>query len=326
MNGKSSPMDSIDPNYEQAKYCFVHRDFAKTQALLGTHGPGPSTPAWVLYFALCDRAFIEPESPDWPQAERKELRVSVQHGRLWLELEERCDAVSAPVPPVLILSSFKLAEKYTEDPRPIVAFMEHVMALGPVAPDVFAAYVMQILVGLQHDFYYARQLVTETGGADQQDQQDLLQQIDTAEETHEHELVQKLRWEREQEQRRLDEAIKAASPAPSETGQPDDDTTVAQTAQSVQPAQPAASGNGVEDTEKAQNAPARRRPGLTGVWKQWLHEFVRSQGLFNALALAILLAGLASSRQARASLMRGRNWLYSALKSGLKMALSVTYL
>lgn len=297
-------------SYETASQYFLLRNFSEALESLADPGSTSSPKPYLLYLALCDRAFVEPDSKEWPLNDpgRKELRRLVLKSTMWSKFEKQWESFDEVVPSAIIITGFKLAAKFGADPKPIVDFVESYMARHTLPENVFLVFVQDILVGLQHDFFYARELAKNRIYTDQTSQKTILDLIDQEELDYNHEMSEELERVSRMEWERVEEAkLLAKKEAPEQLESSADEGLVVRDVKSVRRAR-------------------EPRLTLTQMWRKWFHDFMRGQGLFNALIFVFFLMAVVSNARMRNSLYRAGQRVWASIKTSLRMATTVSYL
>lgn len=321
-------------SYETASQCFINRDFPGAHDLLGSVSSIPDIKTWMLYLALCERALIEEDTPEWPisDPDRRALRRAVLKGGVWPELSTTWQQQSDTVPSTLVMTAMILSAKHNADPEPITKFMEEYLAQKDVPIGVVDVFLTSILAELSHDFFYARELAQSAIYEEYPEKQrDLLDKISQCEQkvVEEQKRAAQLQQQRveaaKEEQRRQEEALQASLSEDETLADLSDEKSSSATT----PAHNSDSNSQLTqhgNSAQGKNVRKYRRVDLTEYFKNWVKGVLRGEGVYNAIVLFLVVLALLKNGKSRQGLRDGAVWLYRAARTGLTMALRVTYL
>lgn len=319
--------------YESASQCFINRDFPGAHDLLGDVSSIPDIKSWMLYLALCERALIEEDTPEWPisDPDRRSLRKAVLKGSVWPEMSNSWQQRDEGVPPTLVMTAMVLSAKHNADPELIVRFMEEYLAQSDVPIGVVDVFLTSILAELSHDFFYARELAQSAIYEKYPEKrEELLGKIGHFEQQliEEQQRAERLQQERveaaKEERRRQEEAAQQSALSEDETltDLPDEKSSGVKSPTEESNSQLAQHAN----SAKGNNVRKYKRVDLTEYWKNWIRGILRGEGVYNAIVLFLVVLALLKNGKTRQGLRDGAVWLYRAARTGLTMALRVTYL
>lgn len=322
--------------YTLAAKRFVTRDFAGTQTLLGPLlvaedlDPLLRTQIWILWAALCDRAF----TANWDGA--AELRAYMAKEEVWKHVTRAFDGIEnvpcSVVADFVDLVARRCSSPFKETERSVESFLSHI---GDVKGKqrVVRSYIVEIQALGNSSFDYAVELAKTASCFDDSQRRQVLKEVSKAHKKY------KLMLERAHiaDENRVIAAMSASQQLQQQQQQqqqqPHNSTVQSQSQSNRNSSLPSSSktnrssssNTGTQSSED-ESAMTRQRTPLTQLWRHWMITAIRKYGIYEVIAVILAIGAFKSKKTLLAFGNRVFPWFWAALREAAKMGLTVTYL